>query len=326
MSLPPKPLLLDALKRLDADKFCSGEYLAEQLHVSRASISLALQQARTFGVNVQSVHGKGYRLPHPIDWLDSHVIQSHRLVAGPAVSVLDVTDSTNTQMLQHPDDYTHGSCLVAECQTGGRGRRGRQWQSTLGGSLAFSLRWDFPFGIARLSGLSLATGIAIIRALRRIGMTQAMLKWPNDVLIGPRKLAGILIETQGDALGPIQAIIGIGLNVRLSDLQRDDIDQPVTDLAEHLSQTPSRNALLAILLDELAHILNTFTQDGFAPLRSEWQSLHAWQDRAVNIVQGCEILSSGVACGVDALGALLIETGTCIQTVYAGDVSLRAAT
>lgn len=324
MNSSPKPLLLDILKKLNATQFVSGEDLAEMFQISRANISLTLQQAKTFGVDIQRIHGKGYRLATSIDWLDASQIQSLRQETG-SVTVLPVIDSTNTWMLQHPDDFEHGSCLLAECQTQGRGRRGRQWTSSIGGSLTFSLRWDFPFGIARLSGLSLATGVAIARALHRVGLTSAQLKWPNDILIHNKKLAGMLIETQGDALGPIQTIIGIGINVHLTAEQREEIAQSVTDLSEHFTHPPSRNAILAILLDELHSVLKVFTEKGFAAFQSEWESLHAWQNQPVSIMQNTTTILQGIVTGVNADGALVLRTPHGEEIVHAGDVSLRRA-
>ncbi|NLR76326.1 biotin--[acetyl-CoA-carboxylase] ligase [Leeia aquatica] len=321
----PRPLVFDTLRALSTEQFCSGEALADQLGVSRASISLALQQARELGVPVHSVHGRGYRLSQPVDWLDASQIQAMRQAGAPPLEVLSVTDSTNSQLLSRAAQAVHGLCLTAEFQTAGRGRRGRSWQAALGGSLAFSVLWRFPGGISQLSGLSLAVGVAVVRVLHRLGLQAAQLKWPNDILVDGHKLAGILIETQGDALGPIQAVVGIGLNVRLPDNLQQQIDQRTTDLAAHLPHLPSRNALLALLLDELQAVSAQFVDAGFAAFREEWQHYHVWQGQPVQVCYHDDHCLAGVAMGVDAAGALLLHDGVTVRPVAAGEVSLRAA-
>ena len=317
--------LFDALSRLSHDHFLSGEALAEVLDLSRASVSQLMKEARSLGVEVHSVHGRGYRLAAPLDWLDAGAVSAQLIGSAQRwpVDVLTVTDSTNSQLLARRD-APHGLTLAAECQTAGRGRRGRTWLSAPGGSLTFSVLLRFPFGLARLAGLSLAVGVALTRSLERLGLP-AQLKWPNDVLLHGRKLAGILIETQGDTLGPLDVVVGVGLNVRLSPALLAEVDQPVADLAGGLPQPPSRNALLAMLLNELADVTDMFTQHGFAPFQDEWQRRHAFQDQAVVLRQPDGGAFHGIARGVDRDGALRLETPSGIDTVYAGDLSLRGA-
>ena len=149
----------------------------------------------------------------------------------------DALESTNSYLMKKASQQVlalapHATCVVAELQTAGKGRRGRSWQAGLGASLTFSLLWRFQSGASALSGLSLAVGVALIRALHSLGIHQARLKWPNDVLVangrGPEKLAGILIELQGDMDGPSAAVIGVGVNLNLPEEIRRQIDQPAT--------------------------------------------------------------------------------------------------
>jgi BirA family biotin operon repressor/biotin-[acetyl-CoA-carboxylase] ligase len=220
---------------------------------------------------------------------------------------------------------THASCVAANLQTNGRGRRGRTWQAGLGASLTFSLLWRFQCGAAGLSGLSLAAGIALIRALQHFGLTQAQLKWPNDVLIGREKLAGILIELQGDMDGPSIAVIGVGINLNLPTSIKQQIDQPATDLAS-VTQTPiNPNALLGELLKHLTDVLSTFEQRGFASVRDEWTRYHAYHQQAVKMLHpnGSETLGTVINVAED--GILLVKTESGEQRFSSGEISLRAS-
>jgi BirA family biotin operon repressor/biotin-[acetyl-CoA-carboxylase] ligase len=189
--------------------------------------------------------------------------------------------------------------------------------------------WRFDCGLAGLSGLSLATGVALIRALHALGVSGVQLKWPNDVLGGGGKIAGILIEAQGDMLGPSAVVIGIGLNLSLPQQVLKNIDQPVSDLS-HLTETlPPRNLLLAALLRELATVLREFSASGFAALREEWESYHLYQNQPVQLFLPDTSTVQGVVRGVEADGALLVEVRSAVtgqpemKIFHAGEISLR---
>ena len=231
---PLSPLTFRTLRLLADGEFHSGEALARGLRVSRTTVWKALHGLEEWGVTLFKVHGRGYRLVTPVDWLDAQQINRH---LGPhqealQVHVVDTVDSTNRLLLAEAQaGAPSGLAVAAELQTRGRGRRGRGWHTGLGDALTFSLLWRFPQGAGALHGLSLAVSVALVRALRALGATEAMVKWPNDVLWRQRKLAGVLIEVQGGSAGPSAAVIGIGINVRLDESVRERIDQPVADLA-----------------------------------------------------------------------------------------------
>jgi BirA family biotin operon repressor/biotin-[acetyl-CoA-carboxylase] ligase len=186
------------------------------------------------------------------------------------------------------------------------------------------LLWRFGQGAAGLSGLSLAAGLAVARALASVGVEEVQLKWPNDLLHTGRKLGGILIEVHGDAPGSTAAVIGIGLNVRLSAILRDAIAQPVIDVASLGKQMPQRNRLLAATLVELVQVLDLFSAQGFAPLRDEWTARHAHQGKAVTLASADGKTVTGRAEGVAADGALLLETARGVERFVSGELSLRA--
>jgi BirA family biotin operon repressor/biotin-[acetyl-CoA-carboxylase] ligase len=237
-----------------------------------------------------------------------------------AVEVVEETGSTNADLLARAATLTGPLLLVARNQIAGRGRAGRSWLSSSEGSLTFSLAWKFDGGLARLTGLPLAVGVALAETLERLGV-QVGLKWPNDVLRDGDKLAGILIETQALPDGGVWAVIGIGLNLLMPDELEARIGRSVASLP-WLARM-DRDTLLAALLDGLAGALGEFGHAGFAAFAARWNLRHAWQGELVTILDGARVLHEGSAAGVDDAGRLLLDTPTGRIAVLAGDVSLR---
>jgi len=323
-----KALTCCVLKALADGEFHSGQTLGGSLGMSRGSVWHAMRELDAAGLEIYRVRGRGYRLPQPLSLLDRVEVERHlgRHAARFTLEIADSVGSTNTLLVRRAEvGAPSATVIAAEWQSGGRGRQGRAWHAGIGGALTFSLLWRFAQGASAVAGLSLAVGVAIARAVEKLGVADAVLKWPNDVLWRGQKLAGILIEMQGDALGPSVAVIGIGVNVRLSDAVRGRIDQDVTDLESACGRTLDRNAVLALLLVELSSMLDTFTRDGFAPLRGEWQRRHAHQDRRVTLVLPDARRESGMARGVAEDGALLVETRAGMRRYHSGEISLRPA-
>ena len=296
-----------ALRQLADGRFHSGEEIARSLGRSRATLSEALKRAPDLGLELFSVPGRGYRLAQPIEFLDAAVLQRSLSGSGVSVQIVDEVDSTSTQLLAMAAQGAPSAlCLAAEWQSAGRGRRGRSWVSALGGSLTFSLLWRFERGAGHLAGLSLAVGAAVARSLAACGVERVQVKWPNDVVIDFRKVAGILVETSGDLQGPSVAVVGVGLNYRLAEGTLDRIDQAVTDVAHCARQVPSRNELLATLLRELAATLGRFELSGFAAERDAWRGLHAYQGRPVRVLPAHEPPFDATVADVAADGALVV--------------------
>jgi BirA family biotin operon repressor/biotin-[acetyl-CoA-carboxylase] ligase len=239
---------------------------------------------------------------------------------GVAVEVVEETGSTNADLLARAASLGGPLLLVARNQTAGRGRAGRSWLSSSEGSLTFSLAWRFEGGLARLTGLPLAIGVALAETLEGLGV-QVGLKWPNDVLRDGDKLAGILIETQAAQDGGVWTVIGIGLNLLMPDELEAQIGRSVASLP-WLARM-DRNALLAALLDGLAGALREFERAGFAAFAARWNLRHAWQGETVTVLDGGAVLHEGSAAGVDDAGRLLLDTANGRIAVLAGDVSLR---
>jgi len=319
-------LTFQALRRLADGRFHSGEEMARSFHRSRATLSEALKRAPEMGIELFSVPGKGYRVAEPIDFLDAEVI-ARELGAGSRirVEVVDEIDSTSSRLLEMAAaGAASGTCVIAEWQSSGRGRRGRAWVSRLGGSLTFSLLWRFERGAGHLGGLSLAVGEAVARALSASGLRRVQVKWPNDVVADFRKLAGILVETSGEMQGPSVAVIGVGVNYRLSERVLDRIDQPVADVWQCAEAPPSRSLLLARILAALAGSLDAFDRAGFAASREAWRALHAYQGRRVRVTPGREAPFDAEVVDVAADGALLVSTpdGRSVSLASA-EISLR---
>lgn len=323
-----KPLAFAILRQLSHLSFRSGEAIARELGISRASVWLALKEIDAHGVQLFRLAGKGYRLSEPVQWLSSGEIRQQ---LGDKAKLLDleivpVTESTNTTLMKKTAlGAAHGSCLITELQTQGRGRRGRAWQSSLGGSLAFSLLWRFNQGAGFLSGLSLVVGIALMRAFNQLAIPGVSLKWPNDILHERRKLAGILIELQGDMHGPCAAVIGIGINVKLPEQACSEIDQPATDLATIRSGLPDRNRLLASLLSHLIEALEQFQDSGFSGFQEEWISYHTYHGEAVTLLMPDGRKEPGTVTGVAPDGSLLVTQEGRERRFNSGEISLRGA-
>ncbi|MGC2048984.1 MAG: biotin--[acetyl-CoA-carboxylase] ligase [Gallionella sp.] len=320
------------LTMLADGEFHSGEVLAGRLGVSRASVFNALAEIGKHDVVLHRIRGRGYRLARPWQRLERDEVA--RWLGNEAgqfeIEILSQAASSNTLLLQRarPDVANRGaptgSVLAVELQTAGRGRMGRVWRSGLGTALTFSLLWRFACVLNALSGLSLAVGVAQVRALNRLGAQGVRLKWPNDVMTTQGKLGGVLIEAQGDMLGPSTVVIGIGLNFTLPAELVRRIDQPVCALDEICSVMPSRNQLLASMLHELARVLREFEQGGFALLRNEWESYHIHQGSQIQLKMPDGRNVSGIACGVNDSGELCLETAQGAQYFNSGEIGGRA--
>ena len=321
-------LTFRALRELADGRFHSGEAMARSFGRSRATLSEALKRAPEMGIELFSVPGKGYRLAAPIEFLDRAAIASDLARADKrlAVDIVDEIDSTSSRLLElAAQGAPAGTCLAAEWQNAGRGRRGRTWISSLGGSLTFSLLWRFERGAGHLGGLSLAVGAAVASALGELGVERVQVKWPNDVVVDFRKLAGVLVETAGEIQGPTVAVIGVGVNYRLGERVLERIDQPVTDVAQCAAMLPSRSRVLARLLAALATALDDFDRRGFAGARERWRSMHAYQGRRVRVTPAHDTAFDAEVVDVGPDGALIVATadGRTVP-LSSAEISLRA--
>jgi BirA family biotin operon repressor/biotin-[acetyl-CoA-carboxylase] ligase len=238
------------------------------------------------------------------------------------IDVLPRCDSTSAVLLSRAEaGAPSGTVVIAEEQTAGHGRRGRSWFASLGDSLTFSLLWRFAPGTAP-AGLSLAVGVAVARALQKVGAGETALKWPNDLLKDGRKLGGILVELVPGAAHA--AVIGIGINLHLPAGMPEDIRSASAAIGA-TGDAIDINDLIVVLLGELLTTLETFATGGFAAIRPEWMARHALQDARVSLSTDFGSSSEGICRGVDTDGALLLEVDGRVERILSGEVSLRRA-
>lgn len=315
------------LQILADGRFHSGERLGEQLAVTRAAIWKQLRALEAMGLKIQAVRGRGYRLAYPIELLEVEAIRAalpqglrQRIVN---LDIFPEIDSTNAYLKRQAmaGGRSHSLCL-AEWQTAGRGRQGREWVSPFGCNLYLSLLWRFNQGPTALSGLSLAVGVAMARALRIHCGEGLGLKWPNDLYWRGRKLAGVLVEVAGDTAGPCHAVVGIGVNVRMPDRIAERIQQPWIDLYRISGRSISRNALAAQLVEQLFTALDSFEQQGLSAFLEQWRALDVTAGKNVQLRLPNQTVD-GQAQGIDDNGAFVIQVGSEIKRYASGEISLR---
>lgn len=306
----------DILAALADGQARSGTELARRLGVSRAAIWKQVAALRASGLPIAAERGRGYCLPWPLELLDANVIRA-AIPAGTAgrLGALEVVfslDSTSSALRARRSTPADGSVLLAEYQRSGRGRRGRQWISPPGVNLCLSLCKRFESGLASLAGLPLAVGVMLVEALAGFGITGVGLKWPNDLRLGEGKLGGILVDVDGEAGGPCSAVVGVGLNLRVTEAMRDAANQPIAGLhGRPGADVPSRNQLAAALIAHLLEGLHTFGQHGWPAFAGQFARHDVLIGKRTRIEQrGIETV--GRIDGVDSRGALRVvsELGT----------------
>lgn len=313
------PLTLIAI--LSDGEFHSGEQLGEKLGMSRAAINKHIQTLRDWGVDVFTVPGKGYSLPEPIQLLEEERIRQQ--IEYGNVAVLPVIDSTNQYLLDRIHELHSGDACVAEYQTAGRGRRGRKWFSPFGANLYLSMYWRLEQGPAAAIGLSLVIGIVMAEVLQSLGADKVRVKWPNDLYLNDRKLAGILVELTGKTGDAAQIVIGAGINLVMRHVENDVINQGWINLQE-AGISIDRNTLAVRLIKELRDSLRLFEQEGLTPYLTRWKRLDNFIDRPVKLIIGDKEIF-GISRGIDSQGALLLEQDGVIKPWVGGEISLRSA-
>lgn len=321
------------LQRLIAGP-ASGDALAQASGQTRAAVWKRIEALREAGVPIEAQAGRGYRLAQPLGLLDAAAIRAGiPPSAQSSLATLDVAwtlDSTNSELLRRATPEQGATVLLAERQSGGRGRRGREWASPLAAHLYLSLARQFGGGLARLGGLSLVAGIAAAEALQSMGFADVRLKWPNDLVVvdaggSLRKLGGILVEGGGEHAGPVRAVIGLGLNVRMPEAFAARIDQPWCDLSGLAApvQAPDRNAVAAAVLARLLLALDEFDAAGLAAFLPRYAVLDALAGQGVS-VHGATVTEHGVALGLADDGALRVRLDSGEErSFHAGEISVR---
>ena len=318
----------------------STEQLIRQLTLSTVELEQAIKTLIAYGVRLHSPAANTYQLAEPVELFDRAAI----LAALPVVTrqqlkrleIHSVLDSTNRYALTQYSDAVPYACL-AEYQTAGRGRQGRQWISPIARGLCLSLKQHYATLDKPLSGLNIAMAVTVVRVLLMLGATDVGIKWPNDILWQGRKLAGLLLESRcGNGC---DIVYGIGINVKLYPFDSKTINQPWVDLYTVLEHSSiSRNTLAAKLIDQCMQTLLIYPQVGLTAFRDDWYhfdlSYGQWVTLEIphrlkkvnmnlnSLMENKEYVK-GTACGIDDQGALLLQVGHQTQRYVYGEVSLR---
>ena len=300
--------------------------MSSHLGVSRTVVWKGIKQLRGFGLAIDARHGKGYRLQDKIDLLDETEIFNElgQSATGCRLDILSATESTNkclTDRFGQPD--LHQRIVLAEGQHAGKGRRGRSWVSPFARGLYLSLGWHFAMAPASLNALSLASGVAVVRALNGLDMTGIFLKWPNDLICAEKKIGGILLEARSETAASCDVVIGIGINIRLSEETKSNLDQPVTDLASHNPQLPARSRLAGKVIAEQLSMLTRVAAGRMDEYVAEWRGLDYLSGRQVEM-QAPGLALQGRVRGVDDNGLLLLETCDGARKFSSGELRVRA--
>ncbi|MBK5377038.1 bifunctional biotin--[acetyl-CoA-carboxylase] ligase/biotin operon repressor BirA [Pseudomonas sp. TH08] len=312
--------MLTLLNLLKDGRFHSGQALGVALGISRSAVWKQLQHLESeLGLSIHKVRGRGYQLAAPLVLLDPSKMAE--MLSEWPVAVFDTIDSTNAEALRAIGRGQSAPFLVvAERQTSGRGRRGRKWVSPFAENLYYSLVLRIDGGMRQLEGLSLVVGLAVMRALRKSGVDGAGLKWPNDVLVGDKKIAGILLELVGDPADVCHVVLGIGINVNMQ--VAEEVDQKWTSIRLESGRACDRNVLVADLSEQLQTYIERHQAGGFSVLKAEWEENHLWHGRSVSLIAGVNQID-GVVLGIDNQGALRLAVGGAEKTFSGGELSLR---
>ncbi|MGE1176161.1 bifunctional biotin--[acetyl-CoA-carboxylase] ligase/biotin operon repressor BirA [Pseudomonas sp. BW7P1] len=312
--------MLRLLNLLKDGRFHSGQTLGVALGISRSAVWKQLQHLEAeLGLTIHKVRGRGYQLASPLTLLDLPRIEAN-LVGWP-ISLFDSIDSTNAEALRAIDRGQAAPFLVlAERQIAGRGRRGRKWVSPFAENLYYSLVLRIDGGMRQLEGLSLVVGLAVMQTLRSVGVSGAGLKWPNDVLVGRKKIAGILLELVGDPADVCHVVMGVGINVNMQ--SADEVDQQWTSIRLESGRNCDRNNLVVGLSKQLQLYLQRHQSGGFTSLRAEWEANHLWQAQSVELTAGAAQVN-GVVLGIDNQGALRLKVDGVEKVFSGGELSLR---
>ncbi len=316
------------LEILQDGEFHTKKSFGAGLAISSDQIDEVLHELQASGLAVVSAEGLGYRLSDSVELLSTKAIFDYLSTAYPRpncrLEILSVVDSTNRYAREQAANHaSSGLVVLAEKQTAGRGRRGKVWVSPLASNIYMSVVWDFSGAGGTLKGLSLAIGVAVRRALLKLGVTDIKLKWPNDIFVNGKKLGGILLEMIGDPSAKCSVIVGIGINVLMSESSAESIDQDWTDLHKASSATISRNELVACLIAETFEVLDNFQRTGFSVYRAEWQAADLLKNQSGTISKDHETVS-GIVLGVDNSGSLRMQLADGEeQRFIGGELSLR---
>ncbi len=318
-------------KKVDVNQSKSDQFLLHKLsHVKTIDLSTKEFQRLQFfndcGLEFKKLDPVSCQLKYPLDLLDNVQVRSEisedtaRFIS--AVELESVIDSTNSLLLNLTKDQQHGRVCLAEYQTEGRGRQGRQWVAPFAAGLCLSIGWQLQQKVDQLQLISLLPAVALIRVLKSMGLQNIGAKWPNDVYCEGDKLAGILIEIASSQSDIQSIVIGMGINVYNRTVMLANIDQPWTSLDQHLDSVPARSQIAAMLISEIFLLLQTVEQNGLESIREEWRQYDLLINKPVSVVL-CQVEQRGFSRGINNDGSISVEINGELRTFMSGEVSLR---
>lgn len=286
-----------------------------------------LKEYQASGVEFLQLDSQSCQLKYPLDLLEIDRIRSGipEIILSQLSSIErhTVLDSTNSALLNLPAEEQHARVYLAEYQTAGRGRFGRQWVAPFASGLCLSLGWQFQKNIDQFQLISLLPAVAVIRTMHKIGLDEARVKWPNDVICRGHKLAGMLIEISAKNPGVQGVVIGVGLNVYNRTEMSAQIQQPWTAIDQQLDSLPARSELAAQLITELLRLIQTIEQGGLTEIRNEWQCYDALKNRSVTLINGKQ-KQKGISRGISEDGSLCVEINGQLKQFVSGEITLRS--
>ena len=309
------------LKSLSKMQLTSLEELSKLTGLDIDIVLESLTRLQAIGLPIERSCNGRYRLTTLIQPVNAELIRQRVLLVdmemADKVTLVESLDSTNSYLMGFPPGFSlHKQICIAEHMTAGRGRQHKQWLGGAYQNVILSVGWNFNLNIRRLSGLSLAVAVMAIRCLKRYGLVNCRLKWPNDILVDNCKLSGILVELKNSS-----AVVGIGINCSLSEIQRLRISQPVVCLEDLLIEPVNRTQLIADLLIEFSKGLELFGNQRLEPFMQEWMQLDAY--RGVRVATMGNNSLEGIASGIDDTGALLVSTDNgSVQRVRSGEIRI----
>jgi len=305
----------------------SGQDLAASLNVSRTAVWKSIKHLETLGLEIRAIRGKGYQLREKFEFLSKEEISRMMTLQSKKsckdIGVVFKTNSTNLYLLNQLDsEAIHGSVVFAEYQSEGRGRRNKRWISPIGSGICFSVGWRFEVMPISLGLLSLYMGIAVARSLNSLKIKEVGLKWPNDIITTGHKIGGILLDIRGESTGPLDVIVGVGINYELPKYRLISVDQPIIDVCSVSKKSFSRNMIAASLLSNVLEILHDLQTGANLNLLNEWRQFDYYIGKEATLILPNEKIT-GILKGVDEQGSLLMLVDGKLLSYRSGEVSLR---
>ena len=318
-------ILLKSILNLLADgKFHSDKEISKFLGVPYKMVPLVLKQILDPSINLEVVNDKSYRISGGLELLNASWINKELGETQPLLSQLEVLtliDSTNNYLLKKTE-YIGNYAVFAEQQTTGRGQFKRAWYSNFGKNIALSLLWQISNPLNKLGGLTLAVGIAVVKALEQYGLKRIRLKWPNDIVYEGKKLAGILIESRCVEQKIQKLVIGIGLNLYNPSTHYLIKDHAITSIFSLQNLPPRRNQLAGLILKNLLQTLVEFEAKGLSYFLQDWQRLDNLMDKLITIQNQADVIE-GIAKGINTEGQLCVLIQNKLHYFNSGEIRVK---